>query len=92
MQLGVMLTFCIAVNSHSVGPQGYGNDSVYDTSGQLAPPGAKPRVTATLWEDEGSLCFQIEARGVCVARREGIIYLFALPPVEQSTNMPQITI
>jgi hypothetical protein len=30
----------------------------------------KPRVTTTLWEDEGSLCFQVEARGVCVARRE----------------------
>ncbi|KKK21118.1 cell pattern formation-associated protein, partial [Aspergillus rambellii] len=46
--------------------QGY----VYDTTGQVAPPGAKPRVTATLWEDEGSLCYQVEAKGVCVARRE----------------------
>jgi protein SOK2 len=27
-------------------------------------------VTATLWEDEGSLCYQVEAKGVCVARRE----------------------
>src|ERR1700712_5562358 len=42
----------------------------FDTSGQVAPPGMKPRVTATLWEDEGSLCFQVEANGVCVARRE----------------------
>ncbi|KAI0813170.1 apses-domain-containing protein [Xylaria sp. FL0064] len=42
----------------------------FDTSGQIAPPGMKPRVTATLWEDEGSLCFQVEARGICVARRE----------------------
>ncbi|KAI0405964.1 apses-domain-containing protein [Xylaria palmicola] len=42
----------------------------YDTTGQIAPPGMKPRVTATLWEDEGSLCFQVEARGICVARRE----------------------
>jgi hypothetical protein len=42
-----------------------------DTTGQVAPPGMKPRVTATLWEDEGSLCFQVEAKGVCVARREG---------------------
>ncbi|KAK9415330.1 hypothetical protein SUNI508_10520 [Seiridium unicorne] len=41
-----------------------------DTTGQVAPPGVKPRVTATLWEDEGSLCFQVEARGICVARRE----------------------
>lgn len=43
----------------------------FDVSGQHAPPGMKPRVTATLWEDEGSLCFQVEARGICVARREG---------------------
>jgi len=43
----------------------------YDTTGQVQPPGMKPRVTATLWEDEGSLCFQVEARGICVARREG---------------------
>ncbi|KAK1518304.1 KilA-N domain-containing protein, partial [Colletotrichum abscissum] len=42
----------------------------FDTTGQVAPPGMKPRVTATLWEDEGSLCFQVEARGICVARRE----------------------
>jgi protein SOK2 len=41
-----------------------------DTTGQIAPPGVKPRVTATLWEDEGTLCFQVEAKGVCVARRE----------------------
>lgn len=45
--------------------------SGFDTSGQIQPPGMKPRVTATLWEDEGSLCFQVEARGICVARREG---------------------
>jgi len=44
----------------------------FDTTGQVAPPGMKPRVTATLWEDEGSLCFQVEAKGVCVARREGM--------------------
>lgn len=43
----------------------------FDTTGQHPPPGMKPRVTATLWEDEGSLCFQVEARGICVARREG---------------------
>ncbi|KAJ5088081.1 hypothetical protein N7456_011697 [Penicillium angulare] len=64
------------VNNHSVAA-GYGNSTgsplqgyVYDATGQVAPPGAKPRVTATLWEDEGSLCYQVEAKGVCVARRE----------------------
>ncbi|KAG9244493.1 hypothetical protein BJ878DRAFT_480111 [Calycina marina] len=50
--------------------QGYGPQAGFDTTGQVAPPGMKPRVTATLWEDEGSLCFQVEAKGVCVARRE----------------------
>ncbi|RLL92947.1 hypothetical protein CFD26_100258 [Aspergillus turcosus] len=67
----------LPVNSHTVTAPGYGNTTgtpmqgfVYDTTGQLAPPGAKPRVTATLWEDEGSLCYQVEAKGVCVARRE----------------------
>ena len=51
---------------------GYNNNHSFDATGQLAPPGMKPRVAATLWEDEGSLCFQVEARGVCVARREGM--------------------
>ncbi|KAF2457466.1 hypothetical protein BDY21DRAFT_285807 [Lineolata rhizophorae] len=51
-------------------PQPYGQGHTFDTTGQIAPPGMKPRVTATLWEDEGSLCFQVEAKGVCVARRE----------------------
>lgn len=52
------------------GTQGY-QGHTFDHTGQVAPPGMKPRVTATLWEDEGSLCFQVEAKGVCVARREG---------------------
>lgn len=53
---------------------GYANQPAhqFDQTGQIAPPGMKPRVTATLWEDEGSLCFQVEAKGVCVARREGM--------------------
>lgn len=42
-----------------------------DTTGQIAPVGVKPRVTATLWEDEGTLCFQVDVKGTCVARREG---------------------
>lgn len=52
-------------------PHSYPTAAPFDTTGQIAPPGMKPRVTATLWEDEGSLCFQVEAKGVCVARREG---------------------
>lgn len=57
--------------SASLGGSQYNQPHTFDTTGQIAPPGMKPRVTATLWEDEGSLCFQVEAKGVCVARREG---------------------
>jgi hypothetical protein len=39
-------------------------------AGQVAPPGATPGVTATLWEDEESLCFQVVTDGICIARRE----------------------
>ncbi|KAG0152641.1 hypothetical protein PDIDSM_1121 [Penicillium digitatum] len=67
----------VACNHAVAPPSGYGNNTgaplqgfVFDGTGQVAPPGAKPRVTATLWEDEGSLCYQVEAKGVCVARRE----------------------
>ena len=41
-----------------------------DTTGQVAPPNAKPKLTGTVWEDEGTVCFQVEVRGICVARRE----------------------
>lgn len=58
-----------APTSSLSGSQAYQPHS-FDHTGQIAPPGMKPRVTATLWEDEGSLCFQVEAKGVCVARRE----------------------
>jgi enhanced filamentous growth protein 1 len=57
--------------SGAILPVPNGQNYGFDTTGQVAPQGMKPRVTATLWEDEGSLCFQVEARGICVARREG---------------------
>ncbi|CAM1508998.1 Fc.00g027370.m01.CDS01 [Cosmosporella sp. VM-42] len=41
-----------------------------DPTGQQPPPGMKPQVKTRLWEDEGTLCFEVEARGVIVARRE----------------------
>jgi enhanced filamentous growth protein 1 len=69
-----MSTTPSAPHNYVGGPAGPGQaypSQTYDTTGQVAPPGMKPRVTATLWEDEGSLCFQVEAKGVCVARREG---------------------
>lgn len=82
------------MTSHSVTPHGYvggANPSqppaVHDISGQTCPPGAKPRVTATLWEDEGSLCYQVEAKGVCVARREGKLVYFPIKS-DLVTNYP----
>lgn len=42
----------------------------FDTTGQVAPTGLKPRVTVTLWEDESTLCFTVEVVGVVVGRRE----------------------
>ncbi|MCJ1406006.1 hypothetical protein MMC19_000071 [Ptychographa xylographoides] len=59
-----------AYGAHAASAQAYQQQQAFDATGQVAPPGMKPRVTATLWEDEGSLCFQVEAKGVCVARRE----------------------
>ncbi|KAG8532570.1 uncharacterized protein KY384_002447 [Bacidia gigantensis] len=49
---------------------GYQHQQQHDPTGQVAPAGMKPRVTATLWEDEGCMCFQVETKGVCVARRD----------------------
>ncbi len=58
----------------------------FDTTGQVAPHGMKPRVTATLWEDEGALCFQVEANGICVARREGKREQWCRPSSRWLTN------
>lgn len=44
---------------------------IYDSSGQACPPGGRPKLSSTLWEDEGTLCYQVEAHQVTVARREG---------------------
>ncbi|CBQ71874.1 related to ascospore maturation 1 protein [Sporisorium reilianum SRZ2] len=44
----------------------YASAPQYSTQLPLA---GRHRVTTTLWEDEGTLCFQVDARGVCVARR-----------------------
>lgn len=49
--------------------------AIHDLSGQSCPPGGRPRVSTTIWEDEGTLCFQVEADQVTVARREGTLNL-----------------
>lgn len=55
---------------------GYGPAPVMDTTGQIAPPGMRPRLTTSIFEEEGSLCFQVDVNGICVARREGTHTLF----------------
>ncbi|CAO1639045.1 unnamed protein product [Sympodiomycopsis kandeliae] len=50
----------------AVSSPGYPSAPQYST--QL-PMAGRHRVTTTLWEDEGTLCFQVDAKGVCVARR-----------------------
>ncbi|EKD12893.1 APSES transcription factor StuA [Drepanopeziza brunnea f. sp. 'multigermtubi' MB_m1] len=42
-----------------------------DATGQTAPAGVHPRITATIWKDEDTVCFQVDVGGICVARREG---------------------
>lgn len=37
--------------------------------GQVQPLGSRPRVTTTMWEDEKTLCYQVDANGVSVVRR-----------------------
>lgn len=44
----------------------------------IPPPPARhalvprPKLTTTLWEDEGTICYQVDANGICVARRHGM--------------------
>ncbi|KAI7887973.1 transcription regulator HTH, apses-type DNA-binding domain-containing protein, partial [Mucor mucedo] len=28
------------------------------------------RITTSLWDDEGTVCYQVDVRGICVARRQ----------------------
>jgi protein SOK2 len=35
-----------------------------------ASPVQRPKLTTTFWEDEGTVCYQVEARGISVSRRE----------------------
>jgi len=31
----------------------------------------RPRITTSLWDDEETVCYQVDVRGICVARRQG---------------------
>lgn len=37
---------------------------------------SRPRLTTILWEDESTICYQVDCRGICVARRQGRFAIF----------------
>lgn len=39
------------------------------TVGEVQPTGLRPKITTTMWEDEKTLCYQVDANGVSVVRR-----------------------
>lgn len=45
------------------------NATTNSSVGQYQPPGIRPRVTTTMWEDEKTLCYQVDANNVSVVRR-----------------------
>jgi hypothetical protein len=54
---------------------GYPSNSLLNNNSQLphmATPMQRPKLTTTVWEDEGTLCYQVDAKSVCVARRQGM--------------------
>ncbi|WFD22946.1 hypothetical protein MEQU1_001627 [Malassezia equina] len=55
-----------SMTSGAMMPTSYGATPQYNVP---VPLGGRHRVTTTLWEDEGTLCFQVDVKGVCVARR-----------------------
>ncbi|OWB71717.1 DNA binding protein [[Candida] boidinii] len=61
-----------AVSGATASTKQYSNtstSSVADSIGQIQPANSRPKVTTTMWEDEKTLCYQVEANGVSVVRR-----------------------
>ncbi|KAF9176635.1 hypothetical protein BGZ50_000194, partial [Haplosporangium sp. Z 11] len=65
---------------HSGGLVGHPYGNSHDNIAALTPPPSAPvpqhdlpplrtRLTNTIWEDEHTFCFQVDVKGVCVARR-----------------------
>lgn len=44
-----------------------------NTFGHPTPPAPiqRPKLTTTVWEDEATVCYQVDAKNICVARRRG---------------------
>ncbi|EIE77742.1 hypothetical protein G6F55_007903 [Rhizopus delemar] len=46
------------------------NTHYYPYTQPQRPLVSRPRLTTTLWEDEGTVCYQVDVNGICVARRQ----------------------
>lgn len=53
------------------------NTHYYPYTQPQRPLVSRPRLTTTLWEDEGTVCYQVDVNGICVARRQGNIYIMS---------------
>ena len=42
-----------------------------DLTCQVAPPGKSPELAVVYWKNEGCMCFEVEAGGCRVSRRDG---------------------
>ncbi|KAI8143504.1 transcription regulator HTH, apses-type DNA-binding domain-containing protein, partial [Fennellomyces sp. T-0311] len=36
----------------------------------MTAPIQRPKLTTTVWEDEATVCYQVDAKNICVARRQ----------------------
>ncbi|KAI9269231.1 transcription regulator HTH, apses-type DNA-binding domain-containing protein [Phascolomyces articulosus] len=54
-------------SNYPYGPTGLPSFAVH--SSPRPPIIPRPKLTTTLWEDEGTICYQVDANGICVARR-----------------------
>lgn len=50
----------------------YLNYTGYNRISGRNKPINRARLTTTLWEDENTICYQVDCRGICVARRQGL--------------------
>ncbi|EGW33847.1 uncharacterized protein SPAPADRAFT_59209 [Spathaspora passalidarum NRRL Y-27907] len=62
-------TAAAAAAAASSNPDLLAGSGANSTVGQFQPPGIRPRVTTTMWEDEKTLCYQVDANNVSVVRR-----------------------
>lgn len=68
-------------NSYS----GYGSNN-NNTLPHMSAPIQRPKLTTTVWEDEGTLCYQVDAKSVCVARRQGMLHIYKQIPTHSLTK------